>query len=784
MGHLTFTDLVEVDLTKLATAVGDWKQVRDDLETLAQEARDGMLAKSEKARWAGVNAEVTRDFVDKTAKEFGDLAGEADSIYSTLSDVRAELAAHQSAVKGVVREAHEASFREQDNGDGTVSFHYAGDTPRGAILPEDQQALNEQGRGYAKRVNPHIEKAAGLDIDIKRALKKAHGGDAYNAGHAEYSSLNEAQAERAAELAEKGDEMSPKELSELNRLLEQNGREKNGEFATRFYEKLGGPEKALEFYAQMSVQGTGDDASATRLDAVQQLQRNMGHTLANATEPDAPQGLDGRKYHLPASWGEEFRRLGTQPIEWGRGMTSRPYGYQVLGGLLRYGNYDPSFLNPIAEHVTQLHRDDPSRFLTNSPAGSDDRYGFNPSGKLGSGNDPLNSVLEALGHSPDAAEKFFTEPPTKYNVDGTVDQGGDAGFTNYLNEFTKEDFHWNIDRNAFNLVGHPDAEQALNEGPKALGHALEAATTGRPYDSDASADAVRHTPERAQLAREVVDRFGAHPELIRHNENGDLDQESGPLYAMKGSLGDIAAEYIGDFQRSLAGENDKDGEAPIFTDDRFPTFGEDASLKEEYAKQFLAEVGQDPGAYASITAAQQAYTSDVVDDVINGDSQSTAGLGERVSSATKPGGIIAGIMSESRANAVLDYHAASDQEFNDAADEKQKWVDRILSMGTDQVAERVPIAGDIISWVSEDVQSSVMESIYQDSSDEAEGEANRQYTEGLKAARSSAARAVSRAALDGDLNYDTVQDLKRSARDGAEAGHSTGSTWESAGNDS
>ncbi|WP_237719983.1 DUF6571 family protein [Streptomyces xiaopingdaonensis] len=750
--------------------------MRDDLETLAQEARDGMLAKSEKARWAGVNAEVTRGFVDKTAKEFGDLAGEADSIYSTLSDVRAELAAHQSAVKGVVREAHEASFREQDNGDGTVSFHYAGDTPRGAILPEDQQALNEQGRGYAKRVNPHIEKAAGLDIDIKRALKKAHGGDAYNAGHAEYSSLNEAQAERAAELAEKGDEMSPKELSELNRLLEQNGREKNGEFATRVYEKLGGPEKALEFYAQMSVQGTGDDASATRLDAVQQLQRNMGHTLANATEPDAPQGLDGRKYHLPASWGEEFRRLGTQPIEWQRGMTNRPYGYQVLGGLLRYGNYDPGFLNPIAEHVTQLHRDDPGRFLTNSPAGSDDRYGFNPSGKLGSGNDPLNSVLEALGHSPDAAEKFFTEPPTKYNENGTVDQGGDAGFASYLDEFTKEDFHWNIDRNAFNLVGHPDAEQALNEGPKALGHALEAATTGRPYDSDASADAVRHTPERAELAQEVVERFGNNPELIRHNENGDLDEESGPLHAMRGSLGDIAAEYIGDFQRTVSGEE--------VSSDVFPSFGEEAEFKSGDAVRFLAEVGQDPDAYGSITAAQQAYTRDVVDGVINGDSESNVDLGERVRAATEPGGVVAGIMSEARADAVLDYHAASDQEFNDAADEKQKWVDRILSMGTDQVAERVPIAGDVIGWVSEDIQSSVMDSVYRDSSDQAEGEANRQYTEGLDAARDSASNAVSNATLNSDLNYDTIDDLKRSARSGAQSGHTAGSAWESAGDSS
>src|SRR5262249_6546732 len=158
-------------------------------------------------------------------------------------------------------------------------------------------------------------------------------------------------------------------------------------------------------------------AGKVRLDSVAELQRNMGYALANSTDPDTG-------HHLPASWGAEFRKLGTQKIEWQQGLMNQPYGYQVLGGILRYGNYDPRFLDPIAEHITQLHQKDPDLLLTHVGFGQGERYGFNPSGRLGSGEDPLNSVLEALGHSPEASERFFTGGPTAYREDGSVDPDG------------------------------------------------------------------------------------------------------------------------------------------------------------------------------------------------------------------------------------------------------------------------------------------------------------------------------------------------------------------------
>ncbi|MFF8596858.1 hypothetical protein ACF061_36665 [Streptomyces sp. NPDC015220] len=762
---LKFTDLVDVDLGKLDTAVSDWKKTVDNLKTLAEDARDGMQSKSNSAQWAGVNATVTREFITKTAKEISDLHTEAKSIHQVLSDGHAELVALQKQIKQAVgTDASNLGIRVEDIGDGRVRCyfqHIRGDTDE-----RSQEELDAR-QELESRINGILSHAAEIDDSVARALAKSHGNDAYDAGHSAYESLNDAEVERAVELARKGDGMSDAELRELNRLLRFNSREKDGEFATEFYQGLGGPEKALQFYAEMSEDGTGSDATKTRLDEVRDLQKVMGYTLANATDPD-------HKHHLPEDWNTQFRRLGTQQIGWERGQMNKPYGYQVLGGLLRYGNYDARFLDPIAEHITQLHKEDPHRFLMNKPGGSPDIYGFNPSGKLGTGNDPLNSVLEALGHSPEAAEKFFTQPPTAYNEDGTVKKGGHLGFDSYLDLFTDKDFEWTIDTNDSNvLIDQDKSTKALTFGPEALGHALEAATTGRPYDTDATGDAIKHTEARAHLVSEIVDKFGENPELLRHNENGDLEsEETGPLYALRGSLGDITAEYMGDFQRAMYKED------PNST--LFPTFGAAAGLDTGHTARFLGAVGQDPDAYAAITSAQQAYTTDVVHHVINGDSQSTASLDGRVGAAVSPGATIAGIMSDARADAIYDYHTASDKDFNEAAADKQKWVNRILGMGLEKVGERVPIAGAPLEWASEDIQESIMKSIEQDTVQDAEREAGNTYASGREATLDAARDAVDRALMNNEkVNPDTADDLRRAARTAAGLGHDSGAQWNS-----
>lgn len=689
---LTFTDLVEVDLDKLGTAVSDWKKTVDSLKTLAENARRGMQAKSDAAQWAGVNATVTREFIAKTAKEIADLHTEANSIYQVLSNGHTELAALKKQVKQAAEvDASNLGVRVEDIGDGKVRCFFP--HVRGDSDERTQEQLDAE-QELESRINRILDHAAEIDSMVARALAKSHGNDAHNAGHSKYESLNDAEVERAVELAHKGDKMSDAELRELNRLLRFNSAEKDGEFAAEFYKGLGGPEKSLQFYAEMSIDGTDSDATKIRLNEVQDLQKVMGYTLANATNPD-------HKHHLPADWNAQFRRLGTQQIGWEPGQMNKPYGYQVLGGLLRYGNYDARFLNPIAEHITQLHKKHPYFFVSNRPENSPDIYGFNPSGKLGSGNEPLNSVLEALGHSPDAAEKFFTEPPTAYNEDGTVKKDGKVGFSSYLDLLTDKDFEWTSDTNAANVLADEGrAKTVLGYGPDALGHALEAATTGLPYGSDAVSPA--HSQEGAAIFHKLVERYGTTPE--------DLDES--PL---RDSLGNITADYMRDVQGAFTGDGEAVGTHGASAHlGNFDVAKNPEGLSPGVLKNFLGAVGKDPDAYGAIITSQESVTTDLVNDAFH-NADKYKEMSPEIANRIAPGGEIAGIMAESRTQAVVDEKIADDAEFNEGVATADKWAGRIIGMGIG----KIPIGGEVAGWVVEDIQESVVENFTRDSSPEA-----------------------------------------------------------------
>ncbi|MTE18583.1 hypothetical protein F0L17_05445 [Streptomyces sp. TRM43335] len=763
MAKLTFSDLYGVSFSTLAAAVSDWESMVTKLETLADDARTGMAAKADKAEWSGENAEVTKPFVHKTAKEFDDAAAQAKSVKNILKDAHADLKAVQSDLKKEVEEGRKQGIRVVDSGDGTVRCAF--DRQPDNSPPSEEQ--RRAGEDLAARIDRLIVRAAEIDDLAARALKRVHGGDTHNFGHATYTSFDEVEAERALELAKLGPKMSADQYREFNDLMTFNARDP--EFSTSFYKGLGGPEEALRFYGRMSLDGTlGDgEENKERLALSRELQRNMGIALATATDPD-------NRTHLPAGWGDEFRKLGTQQIELEPGAFGRqPYGYQVLGGMLRYGNYDADFLTPIAEHVTQLHHEEPMRFMSNKPVGTGDLdLGYNPSGKGGAGYDPLTSVLEALGHSPEALEKFFTGEPTVYREDGTVnpDKKAELGYT-YKEELLKKDFPWPPDTLA--MPGLEGSEDAFKHGPNALGHALEAAATGRAYDSD-STEPIEHTAERAEFVEYLVSHFGENPDLIRHNENGEAkDLKSGPLHVLRDSLGNITAEYMGDFQRVMYGDDPSD---------RFPINGVPAVFENSsHVMRFLGEVGQDPNAYATVTGAQQAYTTLMVDRTINEETQSTVSLEQRVSNAVAPGAVMAGIMSEARADAVHDYNTAVVKDFNEAAAEKGKWVTRTVELGTSLIPQRVPVVGEVANWLAEDITESVVKSAERDVIDIGE-DGSRDYTKGRDAAIDAAKEAVARATRDHpNINPETIRDIQEEVRTQTGNSHSEGVNLRSSG---
>ncbi|WP_411074496.1 hypothetical protein [Streptomyces sp. cmx-4-7] len=211
---MNYTELMEVDLGKLGTAVADWKRMVEKMQRLGGDARDGMKAKADKARWDGVNASVTRAFVGKTVKEFADLHKEAQSVFSVLDDALTELRGLQQQARGVSAEAKQKGFSVTGHKNGSIVIADA------LICEVDGpgQKKRDMMQWYADTLTGILSHATEVDAAAVRALRASHGGDPSNAGHASYTSLDEDMLPRAMGLAGLGADADDKQRGELRRL--------------------------------------------------------------------------------------------------------------------------------------------------------------------------------------------------------------------------------------------------------------------------------------------------------------------------------------------------------------------------------------------------------------------------------------------------------------------------------------------------------------------------------------------------------------------------------------
>ncbi|MFD9717555.1 hypothetical protein [Streptomyces sp. NPDC059076] len=218
-----YSDLIALDLGKLNTAVGDWQTMVGELAKLRTEAVDGMGKKSAAARWEGVNATVTREFVQSTAKEFGDLYTQAKSIHAVLADAHNELADIQKRARTLSEEARRGNparaagadpgLLVTDGGDGTVKVF-----PLVCDAKGTSQRTLDMMQWYADTLTALVAHAAEVDAAVTRALKAIHGNDPHNAGHASHTSLDQDQLPRAMKLAALGGDASDRQRDELRRL--------------------------------------------------------------------------------------------------------------------------------------------------------------------------------------------------------------------------------------------------------------------------------------------------------------------------------------------------------------------------------------------------------------------------------------------------------------------------------------------------------------------------------------------------------------------------------------
>lgn len=729
MARLTFDDIYHVSFSSLGAAADDWKEMVDQLDTLATDAVDGMVKQADAARWAGANSDVTKPFVRKTAKEFGDAHTEAKGIWSMLRDAHSDLVKVQSDIKKLVDvEAKSKNVRVTGLDDGTVYCVYL--HQRGDSDQRTQKQLDYLD-DLASRINNLIAKADEIDNSAAGALKKIHGSDSHNFGHAKYDSLDDVQAERAVQLAKKslakykqGEELSTKELAELKQLLSDNAKDR--EFSVDFYKALG-PKDALRFEAQVAIDASAE-GDKTQLKLAHSIQTSMGVALATATDP--PTGKDNpdtafreNKDYLGKAWQSELKRVGRNKLELGIGFDhAEPVGYQALSSLLRHGNYDKSFLVPVAEDMVTIERKGGGWPIPDQLNG-ENHFGLNLDKKGGPGWDPMTGVLEALGHSPEASTTFFN---------GSTGEGADDDLKKLSNldyflgdKDGKNGREWPADKTSGYIL--PD-EKSKTFGKDALGHALESATTGRAYDSDGPS--VKHSQEQADLFHTVVEKIGSNPDIVKAD---------GRLAPIADSLGNMSADYMHDIQRALAG-GDQSGYIGHFGADAY--LG-DLNQRGGELKQFLQATAEDPDAYASITHAQQAVTTEVIRDAMANPGDET--LSTVATRAAAPGGELSGITSAGRADAIA---AADDSvekinEYNKKLETGDKWVSRVVEMGVG----RIPVGGDMVSWAVEDIQEAALNHYTKDPQGAADQivENRENY---LNGEREAAAQAAKQAVLD------------------------------------
>ncbi|MEV6056427.1 DUF6571 family protein [Streptomyces sp. NPDC052107] len=568
------------NFSQLGEAITDWERMTKDLATLEEDARRKLKGAADKASWAGVNAQVSREFIDKTAQEFADAHTQADSITKILKDTRSELIGCRDELNDTLERAPYKYCTVIDTGHGTFTVtgnprpDWASD-PSGETSAVSQKDVADL-RNEIQRI---LNKATESDNTAAKALKLLVDQAKYGFSSVHYENRDEAaeavaNADRMAKiLAKNPHDVTTTELASLNSTL---AKYKNDPlFAEEFATQVG-PKKVLTFWAGIAdpYQGTYDPDRAKQ---AKQLQKNLGTTIGLATLSDSDK---------MESWEKQMIKLG--PDQLGIDDASNPTGYAVMSNLMRFGDYDDQFLNDYGDKLLaydkKVNGEGINLWVNNANQGDLNYWGY----KNDRGRDPVTGFLEALGHNPDASTQFFAQP------DGTGDTvNKDSEVNDHLQYLAKERV-WVSDTTL-------DGKHDYVAGRDSLGRALEAATTG--YSADASAKDVvagdRRTAATAGVMEQVVYLYGGQdgPKML-HDQPELAD-----------SLGKMGGAYIDDIDYELSGIGDHGKDEAEFP----ARYAGRAHFGNQGAIDFLSVLGQDENSHKVVTTAQHFYTLSMLD---------------------------------------------------------------------------------------------------------------------------------------------------------------------------
>ena len=716
----------EADLGPLGDAVGSWKALTAKYEGLGDEF-SRRVTQHLKGHWEGDAADSAFATMKKAEQQYKDAATEAGRISKLLADAHTEFAKYQKQLLARVDEASADSFHISDKGVITdVDSRWNSPTASNALdfAPEREKKL----KALTSEIKQILAQATAADEAASAALQRDANGNSDDFNRSVYTTLDAVEADEASQLMKKKGRLTDAEVTKLNNLLAAN--KNDPEFSRRFAVETGA-DNMLSKYNQLINPPAGTQLSKADLAELKSLQKNLGTTMATATTSD-----DNVKAPDPAITKFQNDLVEAGQHTFNANPTETPYGlngFQLTSSLMSNGKWDSDFLQDYGDDLIAAEKNG-----SNAGENPNVYWSGNATRSLGSTHlgalDPMAGFMDALGHNPEASTEFLTS-------DATIN-GEKVDHLDYL----LKDRKW---PEGADYTGNASDPSGYNN----LGHAMESATTGRAYD-DTDGTPVKHTPERAELMKSIVDTIGSEPSLARDS--------------MKDSLGNMTAEYTADVQSSIGNQQGT-----------IKTFGTDANLDMGTLEPFLATVGQDPDAYAAITEAQQANTAIWMQQVVE---SHPSDLNAALENVATPGGVVAGIMSDARDQAIYEQHSASDQDFNDAVGLGDKWVGRGLGMAVGAATSTsVPIVGTIAGWAVEDLQEQVVAQVQQDTTDEARNDASRKYAEGRSAVGDSSAASVRQAIANAGLNISQsdINTYAGSAARAAQTGYTSGTAWNS-----
>lgn len=669
--------LDKADLGPLADAAASWKALPAKYDALQREFEQRVINHL-KGHWDGDAAEAAFVTMGKARTEYENAATEAERIAKLLLDAHGEFAASQKQLHALLDEARNDHYKVYDDGR-VEDVDPRQDSPTASASPGLAEERKKKLDSLVSRLTRVLELATAADEAASSALERDANGDSQSFNTSVYTTLDSVEADQAAALMNKKGRLSDAEITKLNLLLSAN--KNDPEFSRDFAVKTGG-ENMLSKYNELMSPPAGTTLSKEQLAQLKELKANLGTTIGTATTSDD---------HRKGGPDPEITKFQNDLLKAGQhdfnaNPTESPYGlsgYQLTSSLMSEGKWDKDFLQDYGDALITAEKNG-----ANAGQNPDAYWGYPRT--LGTTNigalDPMAGYMDALGHNPEASTEFLTS-------DATIN-GEKVDHLDYL----LKDRHW---PEGPGYTGDDKNPSGYNN----LGHALESATSGRSFDDDGAP--VKHTPERAALMKEVVDTIGGDPGLASDS----------PRDALRDSLGNMTAEYMADVQAAMGNEQGT-----------IKSFGAEAGLDTSTLQPFLGTVGRDPDAYVAITEASQANTAIWMQQVAESNPSDFATAMENVA---HPGGVVAGILSDARDQAIFDEHSASDKDFNDAVALGDKWAGRGLGMAVGAATSTAaPIVGTIAGWAVEDIQALVVDQIQQDTVDEAQHEARERYAEG------------------------------------------------------